>query len=120
MRILRDALKYGLMLQTPRNGPWALSRVLVVPQSLVELHKEKPVATLEYLLCVAKEGSPREALSATAFAVALELSPFDAVDYAYFSAVSVDDPHTERVSGRKSLIARVTDLLSARQKLERK
>jgi hypothetical protein len=72
------------------EGPWAGHRIVDLPGRLVELHKKNPLGTLTLLLEIVKGASPKDALTAACFAIALEEDPFAAVICADFGSDAID------------------------------
>jgi hypothetical protein len=89
--------------------------VLDVPQELEKIYRLKRVDSLRLLLDIVKGGRPEDALSAAAFAVALEENPQSAAFYARspkdtFDEVQGSSEKTERIRLVNWLEKRVAEL----------
>ena len=82
-------------------------REVGLPPEVVEMHRKKRVATIEYCLGATKQGPPLEAQTAAAFAVALEEDPASpvALRILYGDLTSFDERETpDRPTTREQLI----------------
>ncbi len=77
---------------------------LAVPKELVELHKKKRVPMLRLLLDIIKNAIAHDALSAAAFADALEDNPVSAAFYARCSTDDFDEGGPGKGSSRRHAI----------------
>ncbi len=67
--------KDGFVTTVEPSGTGIFVKKVAVKELVIELHKKKPVATLRLLSDIARGASPRDALAASALAVALERDP---------------------------------------------
>jgi hypothetical protein len=110
---------YGHFLNgVARKGPWAGTRIVLVPERLTEIHKTKPVATLKLLRDIVTGARPTDAIAAAAYAVALQDNPFNAMAFAYWKPDSVDND-TNPTPRRNKLIQEMNKLLSQTREKQR-
>ena len=89
-------------------------RILVVPRELHDIHKLKRIDTLKLLRDIAFGGRPEDALSAAAFATALEDNPISAALVVDVSTDKFDDV-SEGVNRtpRDRIVARIDRILTS-------
>ena len=86
-------------------------RILVVPDELVKLHNKNRLAVLQLLLEIVRDAKAREALSAVAFAVALEENSTSAACYVDLLSNDNDEKWQANGARRKRIVACLEEMV---------
>jgi hypothetical protein len=115
----KSVYKNGLSTTIAAEGPWAGHRIVVVPIQVSELHKKNRVAVLCLLLEILRGARQQEALTAAAFAIALEKSPIRALPCATYEPDTIDlVTEDEESTGRQALVRGLEEIIAKARKGE--